>query len=109
MRAAVTTTFQDGRPAEALDLALKRQGVLLLGRAQRGAGLVELGTATLRGVFGEIRSMVLAEELGVESLAAALNLADDMWEGDLAELPDRPELVCRLGGKAPSTSSQQMC
>jgi tetratricopeptide (TPR) repeat protein len=75
----------------------RAQASLALGRAQRGSGQAEQGTATLREVVGELRSSLVEGRIDFTAFAGALNAAaPDLWDEVLRALGDRQDLSRRL-------------
>ena len=78
--------------------ALNQMSALaVLGRAERGSGAVEQGTATLRQLIDQLREV--AHDGGDQAVAMvmAINLAaPDLWDDAITALGDQPQIVRRL-------------
>lgn len=71
----------------------RKLALLARGRAERGCGHEDLGTATLQKAIGELRGAVLENEDNGALLAHAINTAaPDLWDEVLAGFADRPDL-----------------
>jgi tetratricopeptide (TPR) repeat protein len=67
--------------------------LLALGRAQRGMGQVEAGTATLHEVIGKLSKAAENDERSAVILADALNFgAPDFWDEVLTSFAGQPDL-----------------
>jgi tetratricopeptide (TPR) repeat protein len=78
-------------PATAI--ASRRQALAALGRAERGTGAFDQGTATLRGLIDQLRQMA-PDSAEAMSMVMAVDLAaPDLWDESISALGDQPELV----------------